>query len=186
VERVQEIIGQAAIQSIGEFARRDIDSVQKCETSLFAFVKDPILRRSLSEAFYGARWLYKLGFCLQVTDVESRAHVRVQITEYGAITEALLKYGLVEWTSMDEYSDWRSAGYRSFYDSISDAATCEAIPGELATRLHRLRKDRNAIHISPTRIPEAVYVRARSKAGMQVVLDTAEAVRIWQSRQTRK
>jgi hypothetical protein len=87
---VQEVLGEAIIAAVRNFARLDLDDVQTLERNLLSHVGDIQLRQILAETLYGARWIYKLGLALLVRDVEQMAHVRQQVVDYGAVCEGLL------------------------------------------------------------------------------------------------
>jgi hypothetical protein len=49
----------------------------------FDFIEDEKLAQRLSLEFYAARYIYKLGEALSVSDKKLHAHVKFQITQFG-------------------------------------------------------------------------------------------------------
>jgi hypothetical protein len=87
---IQEQFGQVIIDAVAEFAAIDLPTAASLEAGVFSHVGDAQMRRRLCEVFYGARWIYKLGLALLVKDEQQAAHVRAQITDYGAVCEGVL------------------------------------------------------------------------------------------------
>src|SRR5262249_48557358 len=56
----------------------------------FDFIPDTALRDRLGLEFYSARYLYKLGEALAVTEERTHAHAKFQITQYASIYEAVI------------------------------------------------------------------------------------------------
>ena len=57
----------------------------------FSFLENPKLQKYLGEAYYQARFLYKLMNGLRLPIAKHRAIVRFQIIQYASICEAILK-----------------------------------------------------------------------------------------------
>src|SRR5436309_3215232 len=91
---IQELFGQKVIEAFAAFARADLDDPTVLAANSFSHVTDAQLRKELSQVFYGARWIYKLGLALLTRDEERAAHVRAQIVDYASVCEALLFYCL--------------------------------------------------------------------------------------------
>ncbi len=87
---IQENLGQTLIDAIHSFAKKDLDSVEEIEEKYLSHISDTLLRKSLAETVYGARWIYKLGLVLLVRDEEQLAHTRAQLIDYGSVCEAVL------------------------------------------------------------------------------------------------
>ncbi|MGW8127703.1 MAG: hypothetical protein ACWGG5_05030 [Stenotrophomonas sp.] len=89
---IQEHFGNKVIEAFANFAREDLDTPEDLEADSFAHITDQKLRKELAQVFYGARWLYKLGLALLAKNEEKAAHVRAQIVDYAAVSEALLSF----------------------------------------------------------------------------------------------
>lgn len=87
---VQEQFGQAIIDAVVQFAASDLERPTVIQTTHLAHISDAALQQRLSEVWYGARWIYKLGLALLVKDEEQMAHVRAQIIDYAAVCEGVL------------------------------------------------------------------------------------------------
>lgn len=91
---IQEQFGQAIIDAMASFAKKDIKDVAALEADEFSHVSDPAMRTALAETLYGTRWLYKLGLALLANNQEQFAHVRAQIIDYASVSEALRLYAV--------------------------------------------------------------------------------------------
>ena len=60
-------------------------------TNYFSFLENPKLQKYLGEAYYQARFLYKLMNGLRLPIAKHRAIVRFQIIQYASICEAVLQ-----------------------------------------------------------------------------------------------
>jgi len=87
---IQEHFGQSVINSFVEFCRSDIPSASTLENQKFDHIDDPDLKKYLSQTYYGARWVYKIGLGLLSEGDEAISHVRTQVIDYGSICEAVL------------------------------------------------------------------------------------------------
>jgi hypothetical protein len=168
-KQIQEGFGQTIIDAIRSFARADLEGADSLESSLFAHVSEPDLRRNLAETLYGARWIYKLGLALLVKDEEQLAHVRTQIVDYSAVCEGLLssmlhhalskqilsgrKYRFNDTQRLTRPINWNVSNTleqlkkRSFYWMIEVADEERIISSQLARHLHRMRQSRNTVHM---------------------------------------
>lgn len=167
---IQEQFGQTIIDSIAEFAIRDIDNVATMKKSLFSHISDPALQTTLAETLYGARWIYKLGLALLVRDEEQLAHVRVQLIDYGAVCEGLLvdliahgiakghlagaRYKFKDVKKLKCPINWsvkdiqKQVARQIFYWQIAVAEEENMISISTAKRLDSLRLDRNTVHMA--------------------------------------
>lgn len=166
---IQERFGQVIIDAVSEFAAIDLPVVASLEAGDFAHIGDPQMRRRLCEVFYGARWIYKLGLALLVKEEQQAAHVRAQITGYGAVCEGVLidmvdfalKNGLMHGTRY-KFEDavkqtkpirWRIGqhqtvlGYRPLKWLITVAEEERIISPRCSKELEWLRGRRNSVHI---------------------------------------
>lgn len=166
---IQEQFGQVIINALSEFASVDLPTVSALESSDFSHIGDPQIRRRLCEVFYGARWIYKLGLALLVKNEQQAAHVRAQITDYGAVCEGVLidmldhafakgimsgnrhkfddaakKTKPITW---DQGQHKAALGYKSFKWLIVVAEDERVITDKCAKELEWLRGRRNSVHI---------------------------------------
>ncbi|MBD3761298.1 hypothetical protein [Rhizorhabdus sp.] len=58
--------------------------------AMFDFLDEPELQKRLEAELYAARYIYKLGEALSVSDERLHAHVKFQIVQYAAIYEAII------------------------------------------------------------------------------------------------
>lgn len=173
-EAVQLSLGQAAVDSIREFASSEEPTVEELQVELFKNVRDKRLRRTLAETLCGARWLYRLGLVTLASDVHRAAHVRAQMIDYAAICEAVLldalahgifrkqlrgsKWGCVfaknkwipavAWPDQRYEIDLRIRKSRNLYWLIEVAAEEGLVRSRLKRPLHKLRDNRNNVHLA--------------------------------------
>lgn len=199
-KQIQEGFGQTIIDAVRSFARADLDDADKLETSLFAHVSEPDLRRNLAETLYGARWIYKLGLALLVRDEEQLAHVRTQIVDYSAVCEGLLssmlhhaltrqilrgrKYrfndirgltGPINWNVSNTLNQLKK---RSFYWMIEVAAEENVISSSLTQHLHSMRTLRNTVHLRERN--QRAFL-GTSRALFRTVLDCSAETKAWKN-----
>lgn len=166
---VQEAFGESIIKMIVDFVKNDLKSIADIEQDEFSHVKDAQLRRAISETFYGARWIYKLGLALLVRDEIQIAHVRSQVVDYAAVCEGLLSdcilhglnnermkgkrfafsdtvklQGAINWNIQDRLPELKK---RSFYWNIEVSSEEDIISQKTTKKLHAMRKERNTVHL---------------------------------------
>jgi len=151
---IQEQFGQTIIDSIAEFAIRDIDNVATMKKSLFSHISDPALQTTLAETLYE----------------EQLAHVRVQLIDYGAVCEGLLvdliahgiakghlagaRYKFKDVKKLKCPINWsvkdiqKQVARQIFYWQIAVAEEENMISISTAKRLDSLRLDRNTVHMA--------------------------------------
>jgi len=194
---IQELFGETLIEAFRQFARQDLVSVADLEANMFAFIDDPAARRTLAETLYGARWIYKLGLALLVTDDEQMAHVRAQVVDYAAICEDVLghcvshairnnlmagqKWRYENTRRLERLIPWNTqtgetTRHLSLYWYIDVAHDEGIIDDVLKRRLHALRLERNSVHLR-TRTRRA-YLSA-SKSAFETLLATMDQARAW-------
>ena len=61
---IQHQFGQAVLDSVIDFCRHDIRTVNEFKSDEFSHISDPDLGRTLSKTMYGARWLCKVGMTM--------------------------------------------------------------------------------------------------------------------------
>ena len=197
-KQIQEGFGQTIIDAIRSFARADLEDADSLESSLFAHVSEPDLRRNLAETLYGARWIYKLGLALLVKDEEQLAHVRTQIVDFSAVCEGLLssmlhhaltrqilrgsKYRFNDTQRLRNPINWNVSNTleqlkkRSFYWMIEVAVEEKIISSKLARHLHGMRQSRNTVHLRE-RNQRAFLGTSRSL--FKTVLDCCNETKTW-------
>lgn len=167
---IQEQFGQTIINSVTEFARKDLDDAATLSGTLFSHITDATLRATLAETLYGARWLYKLGLALLVKDEEQMAHVRAQLIDYGAVCEGLLvdviahgiskghmngnRHKYIDVKKLQRTINWSvkdiqaQVTRQTFYWHISVAEEENMISASTIKRLDSLRQERNTVHMA--------------------------------------
>lgn len=68
----------------------------------FDFISDHVLGKHLGEAYYQARFLYKIMLVLNLKPWKNRGFVKFQIIQYASICEALLQF-VIETKFKEEY-----------------------------------------------------------------------------------
>ena len=166
---IQEQFGQQVIEAFAGFARCDLRTPAELEGLEFSHISDSVLRKRLSEVFYGVRWIYKLGLALLTKDVERAAHVRSQIVDYASVVEGVLSHCLAHairkgYTQGSSYNfrdpdvrkqaiKWNTANpeqminRQSFWWFIKIAEEFGIVNTALAKELHWLRVQRNSVHL---------------------------------------
>jgi hypothetical protein len=202
---IQELIGERAIEAFADFARSDIPTIEHLESGVFRHVAVPDLRRAMSQVFYGARWIYKLGLVTLAKNEERAAHVRAQIVDYASLCEALLSYsngfaidhgharGTAYTVANPDESvpakrrpiTWRPGATetilrkQSFWWHFRISREFGIIPVGLHDNLEWLRKERNAVHVRQRVALGATAYINESKRAFGVLLDTAYRTRLW-------
>ena len=69
----------------------------------FDFISDHVLGKHLGEAFYQARFLYKIMLALHLPQSKNKGFVKFQIIQYASICEALLQF-VIETKFKEEYT----------------------------------------------------------------------------------
>lgn len=199
------MLGNGVIEILRGFVRRDIKTAATYEAEHFSHIDDSHLRRALAETMYGARWLYALGIVTLVKGMERNAHVRVQVIDYSAICEALLgamtKHALAKGhmggsaylfmdpprntralrTPLTAANADRELRRRSFYWLIEVAKDEGIIEGAAAKMLHRLRRDRNSVHLLEHAAHGQRYYLDKGRAVKQTLNQTIEDTKAWRA-----
>ncbi len=197
---VQENLGEAFIEAIAKFAKSDLPAPDQLKANEFSHVSDQGLRDTLSETFYGARWIYKLGLALLVKDAEQMAHVRTQVMDYGAVCEGLLsdcllhalqtnrmqgqKHHYRDPNALQGHINWQvqdrlgQLSKQSFFWHIEVAREERIINQELQGNLHTMRKERNTVHMRARTYRAFV---GTSKSLFDTVLDTIQQTKAWRT-----
>lgn len=198
---IQEQFGDQVIEIFSEFARRDLPTLDSLQKDTFSYVTDPKLRLTLSQVFYGSRWMYKLGLALLVANEERAAHIRAQIVDYASIAEALLSHCIKhalkaghtsgdahEWRDPDTRSKplrWRPATIdttlrrQSFWWLVRVAKDFAIIDSSLADDLQWLREERNLVHVRERAAVGSQAYLNQSKKAFDILLETIKATKHW-------
>jgi hypothetical protein len=196
---IQEQFGETLLEAVKNFARHDLGTAAEYENTHFAHVADGQLRTTLAETMYGARWLYKLGLALLVEDTELLAHVRAQVLDYASICEALLgemlryaisqnitigrKYQFYNTRHLTKPIDWRRGVHAklqnlSLFWLIDVSHEENIINAALADDLHKLRKERNTIHLHSR--THRAYI-STSRESFRVLMEAIRQTRDWRN-----
>ena len=164
---VQEQFGEKIIKAVGDFARDEMDDIPTLEGKYLFHVGNAGFRRTLAETLYGARWIYKLGLALLVTDAEQMAHVRAQLIDYCSVCEGVLSDMIVhgidnghmtgqkyQYKNVNHNTgpiNWANSSAqiekRNLYWLIEVARDEKIVTPTLKNDLHWLRKERNSVHL---------------------------------------
>lgn len=82
-----------------DYCDRDLAADERV-SAMFDFIIDPKMKERIEAEFYAARYIYKLGEALAVSDEKLHAHVKFQIVQYAGIYEAIIVKLL--WTTFAE------------------------------------------------------------------------------------
>jgi hypothetical protein len=200
---IQEQFGDKVIEVFADFARMDLPQPADLEKDAFSHISDVRLRRALSNVFYGARWIYKLGLALLTRNEERAAHIRAQIVDYAAVCEAILSYCVGHairkghtvgdthcWKDPEHKSQplrWSPSGsdsllrLQNLWWLIKVGQACRIIDAKLAQDLNWLRGERNAVHIRErVALGEAAYLNESRKA-FELVIRTIDQTKRWKA-----
>jgi hypothetical protein len=198
---IQEQFGSRVIEAFASFAREDLDDPTHLEATTFAHVSDARLRRELSQVFYGARWIYKLGLALLTKSEERAAHVRAQIVDYAAVCEALLSYcvshaiqnGYMRGT-LHQWVDpvtklkpiaWnittpdRQLSKQSMWWLAKVALDSQIISSGLESELQWLREQRNTVHLRARASLGPTAFLNQSKRAFEATVRAIDETKAW-------
>lgn len=197
---IQEQFGQAIIDAMANFAKKDIKNVAALEADEFSHVADPAMKTALAETLYGARWLYKLGLALLANNQEQFAHVRAQIIDYASVSEALLGDLITQAYRKGKLKGerwqckyvrggtaltWNAANPEetvantTFEWRIIVAHESDIINGTLAGSLNGIRTRRNTVHLT-AKVKEGVsYYAGLAKRSHAAMLKTITQTKAW-------
>jgi len=197
---IQEQFGQAIIDAMASFAKKDIKDVAALEADEFSHVSDPAMRTALAETLYGTRWLYKLGLALLANNQEQFAHVRAQIIDYASVSEALLADIIVQAYKKGKLSGprylckyangnapltWNAAdpaetvAYRTFEWRIIVAHEYGIIDSTLSGQLNGIRTRRNTVHLTAKVKAGVSYYAGLAKRSHAAMLESIKQTKNW-------
>lgn len=87
--------------------------------SYFSFLGNPSLQKQLGEAFYQARFNYKLMSVLQLPVLKYKGIVKFQIIQYAAICEAILDHTINLYFKNESRSTFSDKEYMNFPNALS-------------------------------------------------------------------
>ncbi len=197
---IQEQFGQAIIDAMAAFAKKDIKTVAELEADEFSHVSAPAMRAALAETLYGARWLYKIGLAMLASNQEQSPHVRAQIIDYASVSEALLadiivqayKKGLLTGPTWQRKVHWQTTplawnptnpeitvGKTTFEWRIMVAHESRIIDDFLRSELNSIRTRRNTVHLT-AKINEGVsYYAGMAKRSLTAMHKTIDQTKDW-------
>lgn len=198
---IQEQFGARIIEAFTDFARQDLPDVATLESDHFNHISNHKIRHELSQVLYGARWLYKLGLALLVTQEERAAHVRAQIIDYASVSEGILSYCIShaiknKYTVGDGYKyddpdlmkktlKWNNVNpdhllsKRNFWWLIKIAGQFGIITLTIENELQWLREQRNTVHIGARLALGSTAYLYQSKRAFEATINTLNQTKIW-------
>lgn len=203
---IQEKFGQLIIDGFSEFAKTGIPDTNKLDTTWFDHVQEQSIRDALCDTLYGARWIYKIGLALQVSNKELYAHVRAQVIDYISVSETLLNEMIVHarnknilignhWQYKDLYMNpknkikWAqvtnvraTVERQSFAWLILVAEEEKIITQPLAKSLQRMRLVRNTVHITERAKNQSAYSLNSSSEAFKVMQQAINETKSWFSK----
>ena len=88
-------------------------------TSLFNFIDDETVKEQLGEAFYQARFTYKLMQVLSLKQSKNKGIVKFQIIQYASICEGLLNYVLSKYFRKEFGEEYASVKFTNCTNALS-------------------------------------------------------------------
>lgn len=108
-------LGQETINQVISYCDRDVPDYDRV-LGYFDFVKNQELVEALATEYVAARYIYKLGEALNVSEGKLEAHAKFQIVQYAAIYEAVIVNVLwehypesIQVTNIEYYSSLKKA-----------------------------------------------------------------------------
>jgi hypothetical protein len=151
-ERIRGVdLGIAIVDALDGFLFRDIEDEAQA-LDVFSFIDDDSVRGVLASCFRGARWHQKVGLVLArpAAHPAHTAQVRIQLVEYGAICETMLRQMLAQ--------NGRKEVPEDFKDVIEKCKSAGMLTREGKEHAELLRHGRNQVHLflaQPGRPPQA-------------------------------
>lgn len=200
---IQEQFGEKVIKAFADFARADLEEPTALAAGSFNHVTDATLRQQLSQVFYGARWIYKLGLALLTKDEERAAHVRAQIVDYASVCEALLSYCLAhavarghtvgteyQWADPDTKRkpiNWnpaqpdRALAKQSMWWLVRIGRQFRIVNAALEVDLQWLREQRNTVHLRARASLGPTAFLNQSKRAFETTTETIRQTKVWRA-----
>ena len=96
----------------------------------FSFLSDSSVEAQLGDAFYQARFMYKLMSGLNLPLAKQRGIVKFQIVQYASICEAVLDMAIIKYFKEDAEKDFGVNELREYSNAVSvdTKITCGGVP----------------------------------------------------------
>lgn len=203
---IQERFGQLIIDGFADFAKNGIPDTIQLDTKWFDHIQDAAIRDALCDTLYGARWFYKIGLALQVSNKELYAHVRAQVIDYISISETLLNEMIIHAKTKNklngnhwQYKDltmnpknkvvWKATTNirktiekQSFAWLILVSEEEGIISNSLASSLQKMRVVRNTVHITERAKNINNYTLNNSSESFKIMQTTINETKSWFSK----
>lgn len=88
-------------------------------TQYFSFLNDPTLEAHLGDAFYQARFMYKLMSALRLPFAKHKGIVKFQIVQYASICEAILDTAITSYFKNDAEKAFSVSEYKKYPNAVS-------------------------------------------------------------------
>lgn len=88
-------------------------------TQYFSFLNDPTLEAHLGDAFYQARFMYKLMSALRLPFAKHKGIVKFQIVQYASICEAILDTAITTYFKSDAEQAFAVFEYKKYTNAVS-------------------------------------------------------------------
>lgn len=85
----------------------------------FSFLNDPALETHLGDAFYQARFMYKLMSALRLPLAKQKGIVKFQIVQYASICEAILDIAITTYFKNDAEKAFAVSEYKKCSNAVS-------------------------------------------------------------------
>jgi hypothetical protein len=200
---IQQQFGEKVIEAFAGFARADLDDPARLRAQSFDHIADGQLRTELSQVFYGARWIYKLGLALLTKDEERAAHVRAQIVDYASVCEALLSYCIAHairrghtlgtayrWSDPDHQNHpitWhapqleRTLARQTLWWLVRISHEFRIINLGLERELQWLREQRNTVHLRARAAIGPTAFLNQSRRAFEITTESIRQTKLWRA-----
>ena len=101
-------------------------------TQYFSFLNDPALETHLGDAFYQARFMYKLMSALRLPLAKQKGIVKFQIVQYASICEAILDTTITTYFKNDAEKAFSVSEYRKCSNVVSKSTKITYESAELS------------------------------------------------------
>jgi hypothetical protein len=125
----------------------------------FDFIGDTALKTHLAEAYYQARFIYKIMQGLQLTSFKRNAFVKFQIQQYASIYEALLDFILEKYNKEDIKEKLKEVEYKPISVFASNVE-CNVDENGQKEKVFTCRKSAKKINLKNTRIDKRTEIAA--------------------------
>lgn len=123
----------------------------------FSFIPDKSCQAHLADAYYHARFVYKIMQSLQLTSFKLHAFLKFQIQQYASIYEALLDYTLDKYHKREVNDILKEYEYKPI-DALASNTEFVVIDGSSKTPIYTCKKVIRKITLKTTRISDRTKV----------------------------